>query len=73
MENKTDNVNTSGEQAGFAEPHSILTIGWAGVGFGWVWVGVAVGLGLGRLPFGLSSIMPQAAQHCDVHGESSNI
>ena len=28
------------KQAGFAEPHSILTIGWAGVGFGWVWVGL---------------------------------
>ena len=45
------------KQAGFAEPHSILTIGWAGVGLGlgWGWVGVVVGLG--RLPFGSSSIL----------------
>ena len=27
------------KQAGFAEPHSILTIGWVRVGLGWVVVG----------------------------------
>ena len=38
------------KQAGFAVPHSSLTIGWVGVGtlgWGWVGVGVEVGLGLG--------------------------
>ena len=34
------------EQAGFAEPHSSLTIGWVGVGLGRSWAGDGVGLGL---------------------------
>ena len=38
-------------QAGFAVPHSSLTIGWVEVGFGfglgWGWVGVGLGLGWG--------------------------
>ena len=37
------------KQAGFAVPHSSLTIGWVGVGLelGWGWVGVGLGLGGG--------------------------
>ena len=35
------------KQAGFAEPHSISTIGWVLVGLGWVLVGVGVGFWLG--------------------------
>ena len=39
------------EQAGFAEPHSSLTIGSVGVGFGiglgWSWVGIGLGLKFG--------------------------
>ena len=34
------------KQAGFAEPHSILTIGWVKVGVGLGLVEVGVGLGL---------------------------
>ena len=41
------------KQAGFAVPHSSLTIGLVGSGLvlGWVWFGVGVGVGLG-LKFG---------------------
>ena len=37
------------EQAGFAVPHSSLTIGLVGLGLGlvWGWVGVGLGKGLG--------------------------
>ena len=42
------------KQAGFAEPHSISTIGWVLVGLGWVGLGwVLVGLGWGLAGVGL--------------------
>ena len=36
------------EQAGFAVPHSSLTIGLVGLGLGWGWVGVGFGFGVGK-------------------------
>ena len=48
-------------QAGFAEPHSSLTIGWVGVGlelgWGWDWVGVGLVMGLGWRWVGVGSGM----------------
>ena len=47
------------QQAGFAEPHSISTIGWCsvglrlGLGLGWGWDGVGMGLGWGWVGVGL--------------------
>ena len=35
------------KQAGFAEPHSSLTMVGLGLGLGWGWVGLELGLGLG--------------------------
>ena len=33
------------KQAGFAVPHSSLTLGWDGLGWGWGSVGIGLGLG----------------------------
>ena len=41
------------KQAGFAEPHSSLTIGWVGVGLGWSWVGTGLGMGWDWVGVGL--------------------
>ena len=45
-------IHKNQKQAGFAEPHSISTMGWVGLGLWLGWVGV--GLGLGRDWFGVA-------------------
>ena len=39
LKNKYHNIINLIKQAGFAEPHSVLTIGWVGLGLVWGWVG----------------------------------
>ena len=39
-------IKNKTKQAGFAVPHSSLTIGLVGLGLGWGWVGVGFGVGL---------------------------